>query len=310
MDIPEENIKRFFDFANERHAIYLRRQRGEPWPWTSNPILRDYFFTNCYRQLDKGTQWLTTNIIEPGSTEHELLFFNILVYRCHNRISTAERLGWIRNYDADEALRYEMWMQQLSDMGVHIFTGAYMVTGSIRENGVCSKSKVHQQFGITFPYVWKHIADLMPLPGSTLEEAFNRLALHAPGIGKFVAYEIITDLRYTHFLDKASDIYTWANPGPGCRRGLGRIVGKQVEHHYQYTIHNTQECLDLMQFLMSVSPKYLAPYMYSDNPNMQNDMRFYEHVACEFDKAERVRLHEGKARRKYINPEKRGDSNE
>ena len=310
MDIPEENIKRFFDFVNERHAIYLRRQRQEPWPWTSNPILRNYFFTNCYRQLDKGTQWLTTNIIEPHADEQELLFFNIVVYRCHNRISTAERIGWLTDYGPYIASCCENGMQKLADAGVHIFTGAYMVTGSIRENGVCSKSKVHQQFGITFPYVWNHIADLIPLPGSTLEEAFNRLALHAPGIGKFVAYEIITDLSYTLFLDKASDIYSWANPGPGCRRGLGRLIGKQVEHHYQYTIHNTQECIDLMQFLLAVSPQYLAPYMHSDNPNMRNDIRFVEHSLCEFDKMERVRLHEGKARRKYINPEKRGVSNE
>jgi hypothetical protein len=294
MDIPEENIKRFFDFANERHAIFLRRQRGEEWPWTSNPILRDYFFTNCYRQLDKGTQWLTTNIIEPHANERELLFFNILVYRCHNRISTAERLGYIYDYGTFSAFQYEEQMQHLADQGVHIFTGAYMVTGSIRENGVCSKSKVHQQFGITFPYVWNHIADLMPLPGSTLEEAFNRLALHAPGIGNFVAYEIITDLRHTHFLNKASDIMTWANPGPGCRRGLGRIIGKTVTHHSQYVVRNTQECLDLMQFLMTVSPKYLAPYM------PEFEMRDCEHTLCEWDKMERVRLHEGKSRRKYI----------
>jgi hypothetical protein len=300
MDITEENIKRFFDFANERHAIYLRRQRGEDWPWTSNPILRDYFFTNVYRTLDKGTQWLTTNIIEPHANERELLLFNILVYRCHNRISTAERLGWISNYDAEEALLYETWMQTLADMGVHIFTGAYMVTGSVRENGVCPKSKVHQMFGITFPYVWNHIEDLMPWPGSTLEEAFKRLALHAPGIGNFVAYEIITDLRHTHFLDKAPDILTWANPGPGCRRGLGRLIGKKVMHHSQYVLRNTQECIDLMKFLLAVSPKYLAPYM------PEFEMRDCEHTLCEWDKYMRVLLKEGKSRRKFINPEKRG----
>ena len=30
-----------FDYMNERQHIYLRRQRGEPPPWTDDQILRD-----------------------------------------------------------------------------------------------------------------------------------------------------------------------------------------------------------------------------------------------------------------------------
>ena len=39
------------------------------------------------------------------------------------------------------------------------------------------------------------------------------------GLGPFLAYEIVTDLRHTALLDRAPDIMTWANPGPGALRG-------------------------------------------------------------------------------------------
>ena len=42
--------------------------------------------------------------------------------------------------------------------------------------------------------------------------------------GGFHSYEIVTDLRHTYLLENASDINLWANIGPGCRRGLARII--------------------------------------------------------------------------------------
>jgi hypothetical protein len=181
----------------------------------------------------------------------------------------------------------------LAAMGEHIFTNAYMVTGSVRENGVIPKSKVHQMFGITFPYAWEHIAEIMPVPGDTLESAFNKLALHVPGIGKFVAYEIITDLRHTSMLDKATDIMTWCNPGPGARRGLGRLMGRTDPK--RLVMANTEECLDIMRQILTHAPYYLPGF-----PVIE--MRDIEHSLCEFDKYERVRLGQGRPRRKFIQP--------
>ena len=37
-----ENIERFCYWINERHAIYQKRAKGQPAPWTDDPILRDY----------------------------------------------------------------------------------------------------------------------------------------------------------------------------------------------------------------------------------------------------------------------------
>lgn len=44
------------------------------------------------------------------------------------------------------------------------------------------------------------------------------------GLGAFMAYEIVTDLRHTKLLDRAPDINTWANPGPGALRGAALMI--------------------------------------------------------------------------------------
>ena len=38
-----------------------------------------------------------------------------------------------------------------------------------------------------------------------------------------MSYEVVTDLNYTPVLNNAVDRFSWANAGPGAKRGLNRI---------------------------------------------------------------------------------------
>ena len=62
---------------------------------------------------------------------------------------------------------------------------------------------------------------------SSLEDTWNKLRDY-PYMGPFMAYEVVTDLRHTHLLENATDIMTWANPGPGAMRGLNRLTGREL----------------------------------------------------------------------------------
>ena len=55
------NTRRFFDYIDERHFIYLKRQDGKTFPWTQDKILQTYSFCNVYRELDKVTIWIRKN---------------------------------------------------------------------------------------------------------------------------------------------------------------------------------------------------------------------------------------------------------
>lgn len=43
-------------FASERESIRRRKEAGEPWPYTSDPTLNRFSFTNVRREDDKTTR--------------------------------------------------------------------------------------------------------------------------------------------------------------------------------------------------------------------------------------------------------------
>ena len=51
---PSALCSTLWRFAAERHRIYLRRITGQPHPWTSDPVLSSYRFTNVFRAADRG----------------------------------------------------------------------------------------------------------------------------------------------------------------------------------------------------------------------------------------------------------------
>lgn len=55
------SVKGFFEFLEERQKIYLAKEAGKPRPWTKDPVLRDYFFCNVYREQDTVTKWIAEN---------------------------------------------------------------------------------------------------------------------------------------------------------------------------------------------------------------------------------------------------------
>ena len=47
-----------WQFACERHRVYLRRVAGDAYPWTSDSVLLEYKFTNAFRAADRVSQYL------------------------------------------------------------------------------------------------------------------------------------------------------------------------------------------------------------------------------------------------------------
>ena len=60
---PTAVFESYWKFAAERHAIYLKRLKGEQPPWTSNPILATHKFTNVFRAADRVSQYCIKQVI-------------------------------------------------------------------------------------------------------------------------------------------------------------------------------------------------------------------------------------------------------
>src|SRR5262245_50253718 len=53
--------KALLDFIQEREAIRCRRAAGAAPPWTADPTLQTWSFTNVRREDDRVTRWVATN---------------------------------------------------------------------------------------------------------------------------------------------------------------------------------------------------------------------------------------------------------
>lgn len=295
----------FWYWINERHNIYLRRAAGQPKPWTHDPILRNYKFTNAFRQLDRGTVWLTENFLEPhrypkhapfclalddapgidkddcdcgARTElNGLLVGNIAWYRMFNWWGTGEYLGWRHSWSPESI---KLALTERLEQGRQVFTNAHIIWS---EEG---RPKIDAVVDYATA-VWEKRLEIVKVARVTrsLQLTFDNLTLFR-GIGGFIAYEIVTDLRHTGVLSDAHDIMTWANMGPGAKRGLQRLG---------LPCKNQREGNASMQLLLARSK--LATALDSEIPPLE--MRDIEHSLCEFDKYCRVKFGEGEPRMKF-----------
>ena len=294
-DIRRDALNRYFWFIKERHDIYLRRfVEKELYPWTKDAILKTYKFTNVFRELDRVTIWVRENIREPYAG-HPDLFFNLMMARLFNWPPTLAKIGFVENWDREKV--YQV-VHELRESNVKFTTGAFMVTGTLGGKGT---KKDDQLVNYCLDPLWKLRHMFVPRVGDTLESACDRIADNTPGFGRFLTYEVITDLRHTRYLGNAKDIMTWANPGPGAHRGLRRLLGlgidvkgtrpRSPERKYRMEKWpNDEEAIHLMRYILGL-------VIVEEFPEFE--MRDVEHTLCEFDKYERIRLQQGRLRSRY-----------
>ena len=273
----KDTMKDFFKFISERHQIYLNRQTGMSFPWTEDEILQTYSFCNVFRELDTVTIWLRENWREPYA-DHPNLPFAMAMARQINWTETLSEIGFPEDWNPEHA-KNVMRARQLKKEKV--YTGAYMLTGTL------GGPKIDQTIDKILTPLYE---DQPEIDNDSLENTWREY-LRYKGFAKFISYEVVTDLRHTKHLNQAKDIMTWANAGPGAKRGLNRIFERDIKT----PLKNEQSNHEMMD-LLDISVEMLEPHV----PALE--MRDIEHSLCEFDKYERTRLNQGRPRAKYHRP--------
>lgn len=308
--------ERFFAFARERHAIWHRRQEGQERPWTQDPVLHKFRFTNVYRELDATTVWFRECVRDPMRDRPEVLLATVL-FRWFNRITTGEAIFTRPDPDGMPATAWENFVLD-SERGfcslsilqhaiVHycgdgpFVTGAYIIKtpdGYTKLDGVlwCVEQFMLQEKLLADKKSegvvgWRDAAEWMEDGRVSLEQAWNWLRKF-PFLGDFMAYEIVTDLRHTALLDRAPDIMTWANPGPGAMRGLNRL-------HLRHLNHTQPKHVFVAEMRALLEEAQTSSQWIANPLGLPTEMRDIEHTLCEFDKYERARLGEGRPRGVY-----------
>jgi hypothetical protein len=281
-----DNLNTFFYWIKERILIHDRKENVDKWPWTTDPILQMFRFCNVFREWDTVT--IQFRKLFEDYRNHPNLWF---AYCLARQINMPETVQYIMNLtpfpDEWRPDKVQLAMESLS-LSQKIYTSAYMLCGV----GATGMSKPAYTVNVVLQPVWDAYARALPECFTTSLEIATRFLQQFPGWGGgFLAYEVVTDLRHTRYLQNAPDIMTWANPGPGAKRGLNRIFGRPLES----AIKIDQANLEMRWLLEELRGQNIAHV----NEPYEFEMRDIEHSLCEVDKYLRVKNGEGKPRQRY-----------
>lgn len=224
--IPTEVYDTYWRFAAERQAVYYRRLRDPDGPWTDDPILGNYRFTNAYRAADRVSQYLIREIqyrADRSQSPNEV-FFRSVLFKIFNRIDTwemlEERVGplsW-QSANFDEIAKA---LDTHMASGHRVYSAAY-----IMPSPAFGHDRKHRNH---LALLLRMMEDGLPAKlekARNLKEAYEKI-LSYPGLGPFLAFQYAIDLNYSNLTDFDERDYVVA--GPGALDGISKcfkLVGK------------------------------------------------------------------------------------
>lgn len=231
----------YWRFAAERQAIYERRLQNESGPWTDDPVLRAYRFTNVYRAADRVSQHLIREVQyrpDRPQTPNEL-FFRTLLFKLFNRIDTWElierQLGPIswQSIDLDNVNRV---LDDSLRRGHRIYSAAYIMPSP--SLGHVRKHANHLALLATM------MRDELPTQLSrsrSLREVYERIRRY-PGLGPFLAFQYAVDLNYSELLEFDESDFVVA--GPGALDGIAKCFENIGSRSPEDIIFEIVDCQD------------------------------------------------------------------
>ena len=134
---PSAVYDTYWNFAVRRQDIFHRRVRGEPAPWTTDPVISVHRFTNAYRASDRVSQYLIRQVAYEGDQATEEVAFRVLLFKLFNRIGTwellSDALGPLRadSFDVD---RFDEVLSAAFERGERLYSAAYIMPAASRSS--------------------------------------------------------------------------------------------------------------------------------------------------------------------------------
>lgn len=267
----------YWKFASLRQEVFFNRLNQHNYPWTEDPILTEYKFTNVYRSTDRVSQYLIKNVIYKGSQDPNELFFRILIFKIFNKIETWEYLkselidiSW-KNYSYK---KYDTLLLELLNIKIPIYSAAYIMASGKSAFYLDRKHQNHLKL------IEMMINDNLPnklLNSKSMEEGYNLLKSY-PSIGEFLAYQFITDINYSN-LTNYSEL-EFVKAGPGAKDGITKCFSDLRDYSFEDVIKmvNEKQEDEFQRLGLNFNNLWGRKLQLIDNQN----------IFCEVDKYSRV----------------------
>ena len=268
----------YVNLINERESIRVLKESGEPKPWTKDPHLQKWRFTNMRRMDDKVSLWLLHNWYEPYF-DHPNMLYAVLTARFFNHPVALNDITHLvfsdKGWPSDEM---SVLLRKRKAKNQTIFNNAYMVRGN---DGT---DKVDTVFNYTIAPMVKNPPEL---DTQSMFKSWNAL-IPRYGMASFMSGQVVADLRWAMSGDW-TDRDDWAPAGPGSSRGICRLYRRPKSKMIGQTVF-----LKRLRYLRSVAQPLI-------NEQLRNRMQMmdWQNSLCEFDKYMRLVTSIGRPKQRY-----------
>lgn len=256
----------YLNFVSARHQAYVMRREGTLPPWTADPVLQERKFTNVFRFLDYGSQFVIRELLYSEEIQPEDALLRCYLYRYTNRPEPWEafhnRFGRYPVVGDLKEILPMAWGGYKADGG-KIFGGAYrMFVG--KENA--GKSRLDWILEVAADVFLETRFTRHYFRQETLQDRIAVMQAYIPRCRDFMSMQIATDMGYSPWHVQTENDFVL--PGPGCIAG-SKFLGKPPAEAIKWGIKN-------------ISPN--VHLVLADGSTRRPSMMDVQNTLCEFSK--------------------------
>lgn len=311
-----DNLKYLKDWIQERYEVHLKKDfyQYSP-PWTQDPIIANYRFTNVRREHDRETRWLIDNIAKNGSLTYDEKLLNIILFRTWNRSRTFCLYGGPFKWD-DLKKGPKNFRRKLSlEPDEKVFTSVFSVS-FLKEiwrfsdgNGALKYKKIkrdlpsgvealHDDVPLRMFFIPQWIIQNFALEGiksSRTQSGVYQQICNIPGFGEFLAYQVFVDFTYIEEFPFSENEFVIC--GPGCKKGIDLVVEDKGGLNYEETLFWIRD-----NQYVALFPEEECQALFTDLPEEERYLNIMslENCFCEISKYIRAKQGSGRLRHRYI----------
>ena len=289
-------------------------------PWTDDPIFREKKLPNLYRELDRSSWWLISNIIMDDSLSLKNKVWKCIVYRLFNSPDFFEFLasitdwkGGIPDYEKfkEQQPKFVTIAKTLQNMGAKPFTDAYIISSSFAAK--TGKNRAEAYADTSLSELWGAIDIIIDtvLIAESTKDIIDVLSA-IPGVQKFIANELMQDMIYINRFSKEDfipfDVNELTNVGPGSLLGLRILFPNRVINSQR--VAGMKELLAMAgEKVNEVAEAHGEPMVYAKfnaetggyEPSSEFNLTInnIEGWLCEYSKYWKLSIEVGKKQRKF-----------
>lgn len=319
-----ENVYHFKKFVIDRYRIHKRKDvKALPAPWTKNPVLQEFKFTNVRREHDRQTRYLIDNIVKNDELTLEDKIVNCFMFRAWNNWDTLKDFGFpysakkLYNPKLKEKVRpvylklaagdpERLWWSNAYNQGGTKMAWSYpeMDLSLARENGVKKEDLIDLRPFHVGVWLGEYSIVEKLLNAYDQKECFE-IIKSVKGFADFLAYQVFVDLTYIPEFPFSENEFVVA--GPGCKRGLDLIFEDKDGMTYEECMFWLRDAINNWHLFEQIGDfyfdylSYIPNRLFEDLPEHDRKMNVMsiENCMCELSKYVKAVNGTGRPRNKY-----------